>query len=78
MTKNLYVLFTGSITQYPANGETVNLYATLQLAEQPTVLPQTLTPTATPTTYAPLPLPVIIVAIVAGVTILVVQRQRGS
>jgi len=78
MTKNLYVPFIGSITQYPANGETVNLYATLQPAEQPTVPPTGVAPTATPTTYAPLPMPVIICAIIAGIAILVVQRQRGS
>ena len=76
--KGLYVPFTGSITQYPANGETVNLYANLQLAEQPTMSPTLVTPTAAPTTYSPLPVPVIIGAIIAGVALLVVQRQRGS
>ena len=76
--KSLYVPFTGSITQYPGNSETVNLYATLQIAEQPTMSPTSVIPTATPTTYAPVPVPVIIGAIIAGVAILVVQRQRGS
>ncbi|MFA4825263.1 MAG: PEGA domain-containing protein [Methanoregula sp.] len=55
-----YVPFTGSIAQYPAKGQTVDLYATLN-AE-----PATTIPTPLPTTKSPLPLAIAGIALVIG------------
>ena len=58
-----YVTYTSTITQFPGNGETVSLYATLNA--QPTTVPTTL-PTAAHTTKSPFPPEMAGAAVVIG------------
>ncbi|MFZ0004889.1 MAG: PEGA domain-containing protein [Methanoregula sp.] len=59
-----YIPYTGSITQWPANGETVKVTATL-------------VPSSVPTTHTPLPVPVTIGALIgAGAVFLIARKTR--
>jgi hypothetical protein len=61
-----YTTFNAPITQYPGQGEKVNLYATLNPL-----------PTAQPTTKAPLPVGIIVVAVtIAGLGLAIVTRKK--
>jgi hypothetical protein len=61
-----YTTFNAPITQYPGQGEKVNLYATLNPL-----------PTALPTTKAPLPAGVVVVAVmIAGLGLAICARKK--
>jgi hypothetical protein len=62
VTSTGYLPYTGSITQYPEKGQTVDLYATLNLAP-------------TPTTKAPLT-PLAVLAALAGIAFLAAWRRQ--
>jgi len=66
-----YIPFNAQITQYPAKGEKVDLYATLN--PQPTM-----PPTAVPTTKAPIPPEVIVFAVmVTGLGLLIGTKKSN-
>jgi hypothetical protein len=70
--KSGYVPYTGTIGQYPAKGQTVDLYATLN-AE-----PATMQPTTVPTTKSPLPPSIALIAlIIGGVCAMLSAKKRG-
>jgi len=81
--KTGYTTYTGTISQTPANGQTIDLYATLNPAPattattRRTTLPTT-TPTPLPTTKSPLPLTVTISAVLVGALILVAGHRKRS
>lgn len=58
--KSGYVPYTGTIGQYPAKGQTVDLYATLNAEAE------TATPTPVPTTKSPLPSSIAGIALIFG------------
>ena len=64
--KNGYVPFTAQITQYPAKGQTVDLYATLN--------PE---PTPVPTTRQPIPAEISVLAlVVAGLGMVLLAKRK--
>jgi hypothetical protein len=62
-----YVTYTSTVTQFPAKGETINLYATLN--------PQ---PTPVPATKSPLPLEISCAAVVIGALGMVIAGRKNS
>jgi hypothetical protein len=70
--KSGYVPYTGTIGQYPAKGQTVDLYATLNSE------PATMQPTTVPTTKSPLPPSIALIAlIIGGVCAMLSAKKRG-
>ena len=63
VTKDGYQPYTGTITQYPGKGETVDLYATLN-------------PTPTPTTKAPLGAGIAVLSLAGAAVALCVSRKK--
>ncbi|MBP1929780.1 hypothetical protein J2741_002376 [Methanolinea mesophila] len=63
VTKEGYQPYTGSITQYPGKGETVDLYATLN-------------PTPTPTTKAPIGAGIAVIALAGAAVALLASRKH--
>jgi hypothetical protein len=63
--KTGYVSYTSSITQYPASGQTIDLYANLV----PAPVKTTVVPTTVPATQSPLPAPVLIGAVLAAIAL---------
>ncbi len=60
VNKSGYVPYTGTITRYPAKGQTVDLYATLN------AVPATTQPTTVPTTKSALPPEIAVLALIFG------------
>jgi hypothetical protein len=75
--KTGYRTYTGSITQYPSVDQTIDIYATLSVVTVKTTIATTI-PTPLPTTQSPLPLPVIIGAVLATICMWGTSKSRKN